>query len=69
MATEGLGGGDHPERSAVSRDQQLTGARVGQLVALELAADVRGVFSSEIEGGGAVAVGPLDDDSLCVRNV
>lgn len=45
-------------------DEELAGASVGQFVALEFAADVGGVFGAEVEGGGAVAVGSLDDDSL-----
>ena len=45
-------------------DKELTGVCVGQLVALEFAADVYGVFGTQVIGGGAVFVGSLDDDSL-----
>lgn len=64
MAAERLGGGNDPKGFVVGGDEELTGPGVGQFVALEFAADVGGVFGSEVERGGAVTVGSLDDDSL-----
>ncbi len=66
MATEGLGGGNHPEGLVVGGDEELACSSVGEFVALELAADVGGVFGAEVGGVGAMAIGSLDDYSLCL---
>ncbi len=64
MPTEGLGGGYDPEALAVGGDQELTGAGIGELVPLELAADGGGVLGPEVVGVGAISVGALDDDAF-----
>lgn len=69
MAREGFGGGNDPVGFVVGCDEELTGAGVGQFVALEFAADVVGVFGAEVVVGGAVFVGPLDDDSLRIGGI
>ena len=56
MPTEGLGGGHDPEALAVGGDQELTGAGIGELVPLELAADGGGVLGPEVVGVGAISL-------------
>lgn len=46
------------------RNEQLTSSSVRQFIALQLAADIHGVFGPEINAAGAVAVVALDNDSF-----
>ena len=48
MATEGFGGGNDPKGFVVGRDEELACASVGEFVALELAANVRGVLGAKV---------------------
>ena len=64
VAAESLRGGDDPKRLVMRRHEELARPRVGQLVPLELPADVGGVLAPEVGLGRAMSVGALNDHAL-----
>ena len=64
MTRKSLGCRHDPKGLVVCCNEELAGARVGEFIALELAANVGCVFGAQVVRYGAGAVGSLDYDSL-----
>jgi hypothetical protein len=65
MTRKGFGGRNDPKVLGMGSHQQLTGPCIREFISLELASDMHGILSSEINGVCiSASIGTLNYDSL-----